>query len=142
MLPRQTWTEERGTTGFVVTADPAGKLIKMRFWGHWDDDLAQLFERSMMAALRMIAATEKWYVLVDMSDYPPQKPSVQAAHASCMAFSKSRVRRAANLVANSISQMQIRRLSKESGLPEYSFYTNEAEALRWLYAEDPVAPAR
>jgi serine/threonine-protein kinase len=40
--------------------------------------------------------------------------------------------RAANLVHSALSKMQIARLSKDMGLPEYSFFTSEEEAVAWL----------
>ena len=33
---------------------------------------------------------------------------------------------------NTLSQMQIRRLSQESGIPAFSFFQDEATALKWL----------
>jgi hypothetical protein len=110
----------------------------MRFWGVWTDELGISFEHALMTAMRAIKEGERWTVLVDISNYPPQRPSVQEAHARCMAFARGRIVRSANLVSSSLNQMQIRRLSQESGLPGYSFFTNESDALRWLNEDGPI----
>ena len=136
MSAARTWKEEHGTVGFTVHADPAAQLIRMRIWGVWDDGLAERYEASMLSALSMIPEGTKWNVLVDIINFPPQKPSVQEHHANCMRHSTEKIRRAANLVSSSLSQMQIRRLSEESAVPAYSFFTSEADAVRWLKASE------
>jgi hypothetical protein len=133
MSSRNTWSSPSGeVAGYVVQAKSEERLITMRFWGVWTDELGAAFEKAMMSALRTIPKDERWSVLANISEFPPQKQSVQDAHARCMTFARERIVRAANLVSSSLNQMQIRRLSQEIGLPAYSFFTNEAEALRWL----------
>lgn len=130
-MSARTWNEDLGATGYTVVADPERQLLRMRIWGLWDDSLAQRYERAVLTALGMIPQNTTWDCIVDITNFPPQKPSVQAYHANCMRQSTN-IRRAANLVSSSLSQMQIRRLSEESGLPAYSFFTSEAAALKWL----------
>lgn len=141
MSPVQSWQEDRGHFGFTVSADDTQELIRMRFWGLWDDETGAKFERAMLTALSRIPNDSNWCVLVDISNYPPQKPAVQAHHATAMKTAKLKIRKSANLVSSSLSQMQIRRLSEESGLPGYSFFTREPEALRWLREPDDESGA-
>ncbi len=83
--------------------------------------------------MRELAPRGKWYILADLTDYPPQKPDVQSAHAATMVRANELgLVAAANLVNVTLSQMQIRRLSEASGLPEFAFFQNEARALAWL----------
>jgi hypothetical protein len=127
-----TWKSERDGMGFVVSADAAQTLIRLSFWGLWDDALGTEFERAMANAFNQIPTGDKWFVLADISRYPPQRPAVQECHGRCMRRAKDKVRKSANLVDSRLGELQIRRLSEESGLPSFSFFTTEASAMRWL----------
>lgn len=132
MESSRTWKDERENTGYVLIADTNARIFRLRFWGLWDESLGRSFEKAALEGFSLIPDDRSWSVLADISAYPPQRPAVQASHAKCMGVAKGKIHRAANLVAGHLSQMQIRRLSEESGLPSYAFFTKEAEAVRWL----------
>ena len=97
--------------------------------------MAARFRDSFDALWRSIDTSEPTYVLADVSQYPAQRDSVQAVHAGLMQRGREMgVKRSANLVSAALTSMQIRRLSKESGLVEHSFFKDETEALKWLLA--------
>ncbi|MBL9039715.1 MAG: hypothetical protein JNG84_14455 [Archangium sp.] len=125
--------------GFDVRVDHERSILRLNMWGFWEAPMAKDYDRAVRKALSEIAPP--FAVLADISNYPPQKPEVQAVHGGLMAAAKAAgVCRAANLVSSFLSQNQIRRLSEESGLPAFSFYSDAAEATRWL--EAGIAEAR
>lgn len=127
------WRGGDDAAGFAVTSDARQHLIRLRLWGLWTDETAAQFRASLVAAFDRVRAGEGWVVLADISTYPPQRPSVQAVHAEMMALgARLGVVRSANLVSSVLGQLQIKRLSQESGLPLFSFFTNEKAALAWL----------
>lgn len=84
-------------------------------------------------AIALMSRRGRWFVLADLSDYPAQKPDVQACHAATMVRAReAKVVTAANLVSATLSKMQIRRLSEESGLPEFAFFQSESKALAYI----------
>lgn len=47
----------------------------------------------------------------------------------------SGMKRAANIVNSAMTEMQIRRLSEETGLPVFSFFKSVKEGVQWLRPE-------
>jgi hypothetical protein len=45
------------------------------------------------------------------------------------------LQKAANLLASAMTQLQIKRISEESGLPVFSFFQAEEPATAWLRSE-------
>lgn len=133
-MARGLWRGGDANAGFEVRIDRAKRILRFDFWGFWDEALGKLYRDSCLTAMRELHASgEAWHVLANLSRYPAQKPEVQKCHADTMvAGPQLGMKRAANLVANTLSQMQIRRLSQESGIPEFSFFKVEAEAIEWL----------
>lgn len=119
--------------GFRIVQDRKQRLVRLELWGLWSDALGEEFRTACTAAFRAIHSGESWAVLADISRYPPQRPTVQQVHADMMELSvKLGITRAANLVSSALSRLQIKRLSEESGLPLFSFFSSEPEALKWL----------
>ena len=131
----RSWRSGDGAVGYELTFDEGTRVITMRARGFWDDAMAARFRDSFDALWRSIDTSEPTYVLADVSQYPAQRDSVQAVHAGLMQRGREMgVKRSANLVSAALTSMQIRRLSKESGLVEHSFFKDETEALKWLLA--------
>jgi hypothetical protein len=131
--------------GFEVSYDPATRILYLRMWGLWDEPLAVHYRDSVLSAMRPLAPAQPSYVLADLARYPTQKPAVQKYHAELMGKSAAHgITRSVNLVSNTLTSMQIRRLSQESGIAEFSFFQDEAKAIEWLLSgaapdEDAVA---
>lgn len=125
------WKGGDPAAGFRVEIDEAIGLVRLTFWGLWDDTLGAALRVQGGAAFRTLKPG--YVVLADISNYPPQRPSVQAVHAELMSLGqKAGIARSANLVSSALSKLQIKRLSEESGLPEFSFFSDESAALAWL----------
>lgn len=134
-MDAKVWNGGDPQIGFRVTQDRARRLVRIEVWGLWTDVVGEEFRTACTAAFRGIQNGERWAVLADISRYPPQRPSVQQVHADMMELSvKLGIDKAANLVSSALSRLQIKRLSEESGLPLFSFFSDEAQALKWLLA--------
>ncbi|TKD10120.1 serine/threonine protein kinase [Polyangium fumosum] len=130
--PTPSPVREVAKKGFLVTVDGATNVVRVDVWGFWDvgdgKGYWEEFERKTKPLLG-----NPWYVLANISNFPPQKPDVSAFVEKTMTHARENgLVRAANLVSSALGRMQIQRLSVETGLPLYSFFTTEAEALRWL----------
>ncbi len=127
------WRGGDSRAGFEVSIDRLRRVLRFRFWGLWEEPLGRAFRDTALAGMHQLGRAHAWMVLADISKYPPQKPEVQKFHAELMSKAPALgCVRAANLVDNAVSALQIRRLSEESGLPDFSFFRSEAEALKWL----------
>ncbi|AUX47038.1 uncharacterized protein SOCE26_085500 [Sorangium cellulosum] len=120
---------------FQVRADTTTGVLHVKVWGFWDVDEGRAYLDDFRSkASTLLGLGKPWYVLADIADFPPQRPDVSPYVEQTMAFAAGNgMRRAANLVNSALSKMQISRLSAAMGLPEYSFFTTEADALAWLF---------
>ncbi|MGK3985421.1 protein kinase [Sorangium sp. So ce136] len=119
---------------FQVRADTGTGVLHVKVWGFWDVDEGRAYlDDFRYKASTLLHLGKPWYVLADIADFPPQRPDVSPYVEQTMAYAVEHgMRRAANLVNSALSKMQISRLSAAMGLPEYSFFTSEADALAWL----------
>jgi hypothetical protein len=127
------WRGGNSQVGFEVSYDTARRILYLRMWGLWDEPLAVQYRDATLAAMKPLSPARPSFVLADLSRYPTQKPAVQKYHAELMGKSAAHgITRSANLVAGTLTSMQIRRLSQESGIAEFSFFQDEAKAVKWL----------
>jgi hypothetical protein len=131
------WRGGDDSAGYLLRVDGARSMLRLGFWGYWRAELGEAFRDSMFEAIAQMARLHAWDVLADLSRYPVQNAAVQIFHSECMKKAKITpgFRRAANLVDSTLSEMQIRRLSTESGLPLFAFFQDEQKALDWLRAQ-------
>jgi hypothetical protein len=118
--------------GFLVEVDTRRAIVKVKVWGFWtvEDGQAYVDEFKRRAA-KVIG--RPWYVLADISEFSAQKPEVQALVEQTMAYARKHgLVKAANLVSSTLGKMQISRLSQAMGLPEFSFFQTERQAIEWL----------
>jgi len=125
-------SDPKAAKGFEVYADYSKSILRLRVWGFWDiEDGKAYWEEFKRVAESLVG--KKWYVLADISQFPAQRPDVNAFVEKTMVFARSHgMVRASNLVSSALSRMQIARLSGETGLPAYTFFQSEEEAIRWL----------
>ncbi|HSN97229.1 MAG TPA: serine/threonine-protein kinase, partial [Candidatus Nanopelagicales bacterium] len=117
---------------FQVRADESNGIVHLKVWGFWDVDEARAYLDEFRAQASRVSQGP-WYVLADISEFAAQKPEVSVFVEKTMEFAREhQMRRAANLVSSALSRMQIARLSMDMGLPEYSFFQSEADAVTWL----------
>ncbi len=120
--------------GFLVEVDTRLAIVKVKVWGFWSlEDGVAYVEEFKRAAQKVLG--RPWYVLADISDFKAQKPEVSALVEQTMAFATNNgLAKAANLVSSSLGKVQIQRLSQAMGLPEFSFFQSEQQAIEWLLA--------
>ncbi|MGK4002036.1 serine/threonine-protein kinase [Sorangium sp. So ce1036] len=126
---------ERGSQRrFQVRPDAATGILHVKVWGFWDVEEGKAYlDEFRQKASTLLGLGKPWYVLADIADFPPQRPDVSPYVEQTMAYAvENDMRKAANLVNSALSKMQISRLSAAMGLPEYSFFTAEADAIAWL----------
>ncbi|MBK9266753.1 MAG: protein kinase [Polyangiaceae bacterium] len=118
--------------GFIVEVDVRRAIVKVKVWGFWTlEDGHAYVDEFKRAAAKVIG--RPWYVLADISEFTAQKPEVSALVEQTMSYATSNgLVKAANLVSSSLGKMQIARLSQAMGLPEFSFFQTERQAIDWL----------
>ncbi len=132
-----TWDGGNDQIGFRVTWDPKTRILYLRMWGLWDEALGLLFRDAVTEARAPLRPSTPSFVLADLRRYPTQRAVVQKIHAELMSKSEGHgIFRSANLVAETLASMQIRRLSHEGGLVEFSFFDDEDKAIAWLRSDE------
>jgi serine/threonine-protein kinase len=120
--------------GFIVEVDQRRAIVKVKVWGFWAVEDGQAYVDEFKRAATKVMS-RPWYVLADISEFTAQKPDVSALVEETMAFATHNgLVKAANLVSSSLGKMQISRLSQAMGLPEFSFFQTERQAIEWLLA--------
>jgi len=120
--------------GFLVEVDQRRAIVKVKVWGFWTVEDGQAYVDEFKRAAKKVIG-RPWYVLADISEFTAQKPEVSALVEQTMSFATSNgLVKAANLVSSSLGKMQISRLSQAMGLPEFSFFQTERQAIEWLLA--------
>jgi hypothetical protein len=123
--------------GYEIFFDQKSLMLRLRLWGFWDAALGERFKVELQKKVGEIRAKhQEWYVLGDLREYPAQSQAVQKSLYEAMScLQEHGMKKAARVVSTAISQLQIDRLSREQGLPEYAFFRSEDEAIRWLLSE-------
>jgi hypothetical protein len=118
--------------GYTIDFTSIPQVLKLKVWGMWDEALAEKYKVDMLAAYPHFEG-KTWFVLADISQFPPQKAAVQQAHGEMMGKAvQAGMIKAASLVESSLNKMQINRIAHESGMSELAFHTTEQSALEWL----------
>lgn len=127
-------TQQRG---FDITYDAPQAILHLRLWGLWDEALGQEMLAHFKQQVQTISAqTAKWSVLADLTQFPAQIEAVQQSLIDAMTFARTHgMKKAARVVANTITKLQIKRLSEVTGIPEHSFFQSKETALAWLKSE-------
>ncbi len=121
---------------FQISVDQVNRILRLKVWGFWDAAEGEAYFEEFLRSARALTG-KPWYVLADISEFPAQKPEVNDFVGKTMAFATANgMRKAANLVSSALTRMQIGRLSADTGLPEFSFFQSEAEAVAWLLRND------
>jgi hypothetical protein len=124
---RQSGDEKKG-----YTIEKKGRVLLLKVWGMWDDELADKYKVDMLASYPEMQG-ESWYVVADISKFPPQREYTQNIHGWLMGEAvKAGMLKAASVVESSLTKMQIGRIAKESGMPELAFHTDVDGAVRWV----------
>ena len=122
--------------GYDITINRGQRILKMRAWGLWDVAFAEQYDHDLQTNVLEISEHGKkpgWLALVDLNDFPPQFPEVQAIIVRGMEFgTRHGLHKEARLIGRGLTDLQLKRLIKEAGMPENSTFQSEHDALAWL----------
>ncbi len=122
--------------GFRVELDRRLKLCFLKVWGPWLEEDGKAYVTHFTNQLVPFAGTE-FDVVADISEFPIQKAPVNLQIQETMRHAAaSGMKRAANVVNSAMTEMQIRRLSEETGLPMFSFFKSVNDGVKWLRPEN------
>ncbi|MFT3925762.1 MAG: hypothetical protein QM778_24685 [Myxococcales bacterium] len=118
--------------GFLVEVNTKTNVVYLRVWGLWEeaDGVAYVaYFRDRVASL----IGKKWYVVADISEFPAQSDAVNVQIGKTMEHAtKGGMAKAADIVSSAMTQLQIKRLSQEMGIPEFAFFKDRASAEAWV----------
>jgi hypothetical protein len=98
--------------GFSVTKDPLGQ-IRVVGWGFWGPEVAQAFDKSVLAACRQGAVSR---LVLDMSDLKPMRDEGQRAFASTFTMLKMvGVTHTTVITTSHLTKLQLLRIARDSG---------------------------
>ena len=123
--------------GFEIAFDAETSMLRLRLWGLWDTEVGQNLVWEFKKHVQNVSTMNTtWYVLADLTEFPPQFGEVQQYLSEAMLLAKQHgMKKGARIVANTITKMQIARLSRETGVPESFFFQSEEAAIHWLLSE-------
>jgi serine/threonine-protein kinase len=123
---------------FKIIADIYKNILFISVKGIWDNNIAKKYKKEFKKIVEpLVLSGEPWYVIADISEYPPQEEDVKAVHRELMDFAKNHgMLKAANIVDEKTYEEHIRKLSEESGLDKYGFFRTINDAEKWLIGDN------
>ena len=120
--------------GHQIEFDPKDRILKLKLWGFWDKTSGEQFRQEFIQKSKTIWKNgQKWYILANLSNYPPQSDEVQKIFSEAMVFARDHgLKKAARVVDKMTTQLQFNRLSQEIDFQAYAFFHSEEEARAWL----------
>lgn len=128
--------------GYEITFNEESRILKFRGWGFWDSGIIRKFEKEWKEKVREISASDRdWYVLVDLTDFPPQSEEIQKFTYAIMGFEEMKfgtvhnLKKGTGIIGRTLTELQLGRLVKEAGIPDNAVFQSEDEAIQWLNSE-------
>ena len=123
---------------YEIIADFYRSILFVTIRGVWDIETAKQYQKELKKIVApWVQSGEPWYVIIDVSEYPPQNEDVRAIHRELVDFAKNNgLQKAANIVSNKTYRGHIKYLSEKSGLKNYAFFKNIDEAEQWISEKD------
>lgn len=120
--------------GHQIECDLQHRILKLHLWGFWDKISGEQFRQEFIEKVNTMSKSgQKWYILANLSNYPPQSEEVQKIVSEAMAFAKDHgLKKAARVINKMTTQLQFKRLSQEIDFQPYAFFHSEEEARAWL----------
>ena len=115
-------------SGFSVASE-GGTIVRVHAWGFWDPQLAATFPTAVADACRGRRPVD---LLLDVSRLKPQRDEGQEAFRQLMLAIKTTVRRVGVVVTNTITRMQLARISREAAAGNWSYFASESVAATTL----------
>jgi serine/threonine-protein kinase len=127
---------ESKAKGFRVALDSRHKLCFLKVWGSWIEDDGKAYVAYFRQQLAPFVGSD-FDIVADISEFPVQRPEVNVQIQETMRHAgASGMKRAANIVNSAMTRLQIERLSRETGLPVFSFFTSVEAGVKWLRPDD------
>ncbi len=121
-----------GKKGFLVEVNERTNVVFLRVWGLWEEADGLAYYAHFKEKVKPLLGT-KWYVVADISDFPAQNEAVNAQIAKTMEVAaQGGMAKAADIVSSAMTQLQVKRLSEEMGVPEFAFFKDRAAAEAWV----------
>lgn len=136
------WIGGDQAQGYEIDVDRPLRLVVVRCWGIWEMSTAERYRSELVRAFAPFDGGRPWYLVADISDYPPQRPEVARVHRMLMQrATKQGLRRAASVVNSAMTQLQIRRVASEGGVLEHGCHEAMSSALNWLMSDAHLTEA-
>ena len=115
---------------FTITTDFNAGLVYYKLTKLWDRETYRAFHEAMVLEVSRFRNVGRSFCLIgDLTDFPPQPKELNDMRAELVVVAKSMgMRKCAVVYSNSITKMQLGRISEQS----YQFFTSEKEAMAWL----------
>jgi hypothetical protein len=119
---------------FSVSTDFAAGLLYYKLTTLWDRETYRQFHDAMVLEMSRFRNIGRSFCLIgDLTEFPPQPQELNDMRAELVVVAKSMgMRKCAVVYANSITKMQLGRLSEQS----YQFFTSEKDALAWVNEQE------
>jgi len=104
-------------------------------WGLWSKDEFEVFYREFREHIDRISSLGgNFHVLVDLSEFPTQKPEVREGIKRGMRYAIEKgMKKSARVVPKKLTTFQMQRLADEVDLTKFGHFKNKEEALDWLF---------
>ncbi|MFC1959986.1 hypothetical protein ACFLYO_04685 [Chloroflexota bacterium] len=120
---------------YSFSSDTDAKLFEFKMWGLWTPEEFEVFNQEFMAEVDHLSEEcGNFYVLADVSEFPPQRGSVTEKLKGGMkyAFGKGLLK-TARIVGPKLGELQLQRLSKQVDDPSrFGYFETREAALEWL----------
>lgn len=119
---------------FEIDTDIENRIIRLSVRGFWTRAEALSYRDLLKDSIDSLQG-QNWNILADVVMFPVQIPFVQSIHQELMQYAISRgLIKAANIIGNAITRIQIQRLASSTGSSKgrFAYFLTEREALEWL----------
>ena len=117
---------------FVISADPARKLLRVTLQGFWDASTIEAYDKAIAAAGAHMAAAgcplDQLLALVDTRGASAQSQDLIARYKDRFQDPRRHPHRLATVVSSALLKRQVERI----GLPNQRIFADERDALEWV----------
>lgn len=115
---------------FTISTDFNAGLVYYKLTKLWDRETYRAFHEAMVLEVSRFRNVGRSFCLIgDLTEFPPQPQELNDMRAELVVVAKSMgMRKCAVVYSNSITKMQLGRISEQS----YQFFPSQKEALAWI----------
>lgn len=128
--------------GFEMTHHDTHRLVTVRMWGHWDQELTRTFRHALGETLdETCKDCEEWKILMDVTAFHLQADAMERMLCEQIeAANRSRIRKIAFLGIMTAVQQRLDQLFQQPISPQCEFFQTREDALQWLqpYKKEPL----